>query len=338
MSDVAREANVNTSTVSRVLSNRTEGFSVKPEVRQRIMAAAKKLAYRPNPVLRSLRAERTNMVALLGVTPGNPNPGINELAVRGLVTHLNNAGYDVCTSFFSKTHQPFELPPWRVDAAVLVGAFDPSHLRHVEEHGQLYVSINGEVGLNGSSIQVDDAQGTRLVIDHLVDLGHQRIAYVNSSRLPEHNRPVTHRSIAIRENAYIEALRERGLEPLPGHDERNLPDEQRLAQAIERGATAILAYDHVQAIRLMRIAHARGWRIPDDFSLAAFNNVFPVDELTPPLTTVHLPADAMGEAAAQMLLRQLEEGAQVAPAHEHLNLQEDLVVRASTAPVDACGR
>lgn len=328
MADVARAAGVALSTVSRVLNNHTEGFSVKPEIRKRILAQARELDYRPNPVIRSLRAKRTNIIALLGINVGSPNPGVEEHACRSLIHVLNEAGYELCTSFVTQGQSTYDMPPWRVDGVVVLGASSPADIEQVEDSGRPYVSVNGYAGKNSSSVNANDPMGTRLAIDHLVGLGHRRIAYANATLLPDHHR-VVHPSLRLREQAYLKAMRAHGLEPVPGHDQLHLGRMELLEMAMAQRATAILAYDHIQAIRILKAARTKRLRVPDDFSLMCFNDEFGVDEVTPRLTCVGLPAETMGQQAAELLIRQLQQQQPIEPTQ--ILLDEHLVIRDSTA-------
>jgi DNA-binding LacI/PurR family transcriptional regulator len=99
---------------------------------------------------------------------------------------------------------------------------------------------------------------------------------------------------------------------------------------LDQGATAVLAYDHVVALRVMAAAHRMGLRIPQDFSLLCFNDEFPVADVFPPLTVVAPQGEAMGQRGGELLLKQLGSSEPSPPSV--IRLPEQLIVRESTAP------
>src|SRR3954451_14786314 len=179
--EVARRCSVSQSTVSRVLNNSKHGrFSVSTEVREKILRVARELNYRPSVAARNLTVSKTHLVAVLGVAGLMSDAvGPMERAVSALSRSLDLAGYDICIQFLSKRHNPFDLPPLRVDGVVAVGAQSLDDLQALEEAKIPYISMNGIVGRHGTLVAPDDAGGTQLALKHLVDLGHKRIAYLD---------------------------------------------------------------------------------------------------------------------------------------------------------------
>jgi DNA-binding LacI/PurR family transcriptional regulator len=168
---------------------------------------------------------------------------------------------------------------------------------------------------------VDDENGTRAVMRHLLSLGHKRIAF----NLGE--TPPAHFSVSIRAATYQLCMREAGLtpeEPFVG------PIDQFVRRMIAdpNRPTAILDYEHWSAVRLLQELWRNGLRVPDDISVATFNDTYPVMEVIPPLTTVALPTIQIAEHAVRLLLERIEQPQ--TPA-ETIVLQESLVVRESTA-------
>src|SRR4051794_37589709 len=179
--DVARVCEVSQSTVSRVLSNRKYGrFSVSPDVRERILRVARELDYRPSIAARNLTASKTNLVAVLGIRSIDPeHGGPIERAIDAMVEQLDAKGYEICMQMFSRRHSSFELPQLRVDGVVAVGAENHDDLQPLDNSGVPYISINGVCGPNGVLVAPDDRGGTRLAINHLMSLGHRKIAYLD---------------------------------------------------------------------------------------------------------------------------------------------------------------
>lgn len=334
LAEVARLCGVSQSTVSRVLNNTKHGrFSVSEPVRQRIVRTAQELNYRPSVAARNLTVGKTKLVAVLGVRAiWSDAVGPMERAVAAFAQALDSAGYEICLQFLSKRHSPFDLPPLRVDGVVAVGAETPDELIALEESAIPYVSLDGLVGERGTLVAPDDAGGTKLAVQHLVDLGHRRIAYLDHPAVD-----VRHISVIERRTAFEQARQTLGFEvpplhlsPLPKDVPWDSYYEPFLRKAIVEGrATAVLAYSHHGAMALMRTAHDMGLRVPQDFSLVCFNDEPVVRLSVPALTAVDIPSQNLGEAAADQLLQRMTSDHDLAVVT--IRLEEKLVARESTS-------
>lgn len=324
--DVADRSGVAVSTVSRVLNNQTEGFSVRDETRQRVIEAAKALNYRPDPILRSMRAKRTNLITILGLSDfGTSILGSTEQALNAAMTRLLSSGYQLCTLPRSLNDDLYQPPRWRVDGAVVIDCFDPARLAPLEASATPYVSLNGPAGPNGFSVAVDDATGTREALHHLLVLGHRRIGFVMPD---EHIKP--HPSIMARFDAYRSALTQWGITPLTPELPTPSPALDVISDMVVRkDATALLVYHHVMTVKLVRAAKVAGMQVPRDISLVCFNDNFPAADLVPSLTAMALPSEEMGRTAARMLIDRLDGRDHKA---KEVLLSEKLVIRESTAP------
>jgi LacI family transcriptional regulator len=323
---VAKLAGVAESTASRVLNGYTRGFRVRPEVRQRVLRAAADLNYKPNPMVRSISAKRTNLVAIVGWA----SDGVNRTAVQEAVRLLMAGGKHVCTTFLQPDANGHDLPSWRVDGALVVRARVEKDLEELEGQQLPYVSINGLTGPGGDSVTFNEADGMGQAIDHLVSLGHTRIAY-GYVRRERHGGPGTpHAAVATRRTAYLEHLERHGLTPLAGydHDDIDYIDFVRTYLANDR-ASAVVAYDDSTALFIIQSLDQLGLRVPDDLSVVAFNDELPARMATPPLTTVSIPAAEAGRRAAELLLERLASEEPVAT--RHVVLKETLVVRRSSS-------
>ncbi|WP_428939146.1 LacI family DNA-binding transcriptional regulator [Fontivita pretiosa] len=333
--EVARRCSVSQSTVSRVLNNSKHGrFSVSPQVREKILRVARELNYRPSVAARNLTASKTRLVAVLGVKSLLSDVvGPMERATVELSRVLDAAGYEICMQFLSRRHNPFDLPPLRVDGVVAVGATGLDELQTLEDSGIPYVSIDGVVGRNGALVAPDDAGGTRLALRHLVELGHRRIAYLDNPTID-----ARHPSVLERRDAFTKARAELGFEvpaidlaPLPPDTPWDLYYEPFLKRAIIAGrATAVLCYSHFGAMSLLRVAHELGLSVPRDFSLACFNDEPMIRLSVPSITAVDVPAAELGKRAAELLLGRMSQ--QSSDPLPRIRLEESLVVRESTAP------
>ncbi len=325
---VAAHCGVSEATVSRVLnSNYKHGFSVREEVRQRITEVADALGYRPNLAAKNLVKQQTKMVAILGSDIALGWPGnIYQAIINALVQTLHVCGYDVCITVPNLEKSETDLPSWRVDGVIVLQECSAKTIELMERTGLAYVVINGVGGPSCSSVIPDDIEATRRAIGYLVDLGHRCIAYAGP--MSDHKK---HRSIEDRHNTYLSALSEHGIEPIPGHDTVFRSAPAFLASAVLKNhATAILAYDHIEALKILHGAQVLDIQIPRQVSLMCFNDEYLCNIVTPALTTIGVPLRQMGRIAAERLLKQLESPQDHLP--ECIKLLQDLKIRASTVP------
>jgi LacI family transcriptional regulator len=326
--EIAAHCGVSEATVSRVLnSNYKHGFSVRDEVRQRITEVAESLGYRPNLAAKNLVRRQTEMVAILGSDivlgwPGN----IYQTIINACVRTLHIRGYDVCISVPNPEKSDTELPCWKVDGAIVMQECSARTIETMERTHLAYVVINGICGPGSTSIIPDDIDATRRALGYLIDLGHRRIAYAGPTS--DHKK---HRSIDDRHNTYLSELSERGLEPIEGHDTVFRSAPAFLASAVlKHQATAILAYDHVEALKILHGAHTLDVQIPKQTSLMCFNDEYLCSVVTPALTTIGVPLRQMGRIAAEKLLKRIESPQDYHP--ECIKLPQELTIRASTIP------
>jgi LacI family transcriptional regulator len=338
--EVARRCSVSQSTVSRVLNNAKHGrFSVSPEVRAKILKVAQELNYRPSIAARNLAVSKTNLVAVLGLRGfWSDRVGPLEEAINALAKTLDDRGYEICVQFMSLRHGAFELPPLRVDGVVAAAPCTPDDIQVLEDSDIPYVSLDGVVGRRGMQVAVDDAGGTWQAVEHLFGLGHRRIAYMDHPA-----GGLSHPSVPTRREAFKLAARKLGFESPSVQLPRLPPDapwdsvyRPFLRQAVVEGlATAVLSYSHYGALSLLRTAHDMGLRVPNDFSLACFNNEPMLSLAVPSITAVDLPSTALGQTAAELLLREMS--GESAGEPRCVKIEETLIVRESTAPPGNAG-
>ena len=330
LNDVATEAGVSKSTVSRVLNNRLgNGFSVTEEVRNRVLAVAEKLNYHPNLIAKSLTLQTTRMIHIIG--------GHYALSDLGNIyqTVVNSATFvmDRCEDVFDVTvdmshhdKQSSELPPWKIDGAIILAKANPSTLRELEDGQIPYVVVNGPAGKSGSSVVPDDENGTKIAIQYLAELGHRIIAYANSrpDYLPGHS------SLADRHQTYLREMKKLGLSVVPGHDEWLKSAEKFLTAAvIKNGATAVLAYGHMEGLNLMQASHKLGITVPGRLSVLCFCDRQAAAAMSPLLSFIDLRSSDMGKIAAELLLKNIKKSGNAEPAT--IKLAEQLVICSSTA-------
>ena len=323
--DVANVCGVTPATVSRVL-NAKKKFSTSEAVRERILGAAKKMGYVPNLAARNLVRQETRIVGVFASPLTHIAEGINESLLEGFASVLHPADYDVFFEMSPAQSRKHAVPFWRFDGALLMQQPKPETVAELDRRGVPYVCVNEKVGNPLASVLADDVMGMSRAVEYLRRLGHKRIAYANTD--PYY---FSHYSVTERHETLLDGVKKHRMELVFGH-------EHPFKQAVDflnltvkaNGATAVISYDHRIAVRLVGTATTMGLRIPQDFSLICFNDVYPVELLAPPLTAVAVSGKEMGRVGAELLLERLE-SKRAQPVNE-IRVPEDLVVRGSTAP------
>ena len=330
--DVARLSGVTPATVSRVLNGK-RNFSVSDAVRERIQQAAREMGYVPNLAARNLNRRQSRIVGVFAAPGTHFAEGINESLLEGIAEVLHSAKYDVFFQLASPDRQASALPFWRFDGAIVMQAARAEAVTKLDLRRVPYVCVNESVPGALFSVLADDRMGMAKCLDHLHQLGHRRIAYVNARRtyLP-------HYSVAMRHDGLLAGARERGMTLVARDDAAPGDTTAFLRRAVANGATACITYDHHLAVTIVGAAAELGIRLPRDLSLICFNDLFPVSILPTPVTAVSVNGHEIGLTGAELLLSLMEAAAagedRPPPSGDDsiVWVAEDLVVRASTAP------
>ena len=302
--DVAREAKVSESTVSRVLNGTARVSQLK---RQAVDRAIEALGFQPNAFARGLATGRSRAVGV--VTQAIDSPFYGE-GMRGIEQTLLANEYTpifISGNWSSDDEERCirELMQRQVDGVILfAGRLGAAKIESFA--GQLPVVVTGKtVHAKGVfSLAIDDAGGARLATRHLIELGHQRIAFISGPR--------DHPDALARLKGYRTALDEAGIsfaEALvaPGNF---LEEGGRVAghQLLDRGEvfTAVVCANDQTAFGLQLALFHRGLLVPDDISVVGFDDLSSSAYFLPPLTTVRQPIFEMGVLSAQALLLMLE--------------------------------
>jgi LacI family transcriptional regulator, galactose operon repressor len=328
--DVAAAARVHPATASRALNPETR-ILVSEDTARRVTAAAAKLGYRPNPVARSLRTRRSHTVGVLIPDLNNPLfPPIvrgleDKLAAAGYVALIGNTDADA-----SRERLIFEQMRARhVDGFVLATATLHDRLLAEVAAADLPVVLMNRLSQDYSfpSVSVDNEQGGRMAISHLVRLGHTRIAHIAG---PQEASTGVSRLRGFREGMAAHGLEVR--EELIAYAGRYTVEEgARCASELltaQGGFTAVAAANDMLAVGCYAALDETGLQCPDDISVIGFNDMPFIDRLRPPLTTVRFPHYQLGTEAAQLLLERI--GEREAPV-KILYLAPELIVRKSVA-------
>ena len=347
LDDVAEQAGVSKSTVSRVLNNRLgNGFSVKEEVRLRVLDVARRMNYRPNLIAKSLTMRSTRMIHVFGGNHALSDLGNIYQTVVNKITQVMDSvaqGYDVTVDMSRHAANESEMPAWRIDGAIILAQCTPSTMQDVTQMGIPYVIINGLCPVDGCSVVPDDVGGTRIAIKHLVELGHSKIAYSGPlpaptpQELPNSDNSglevsvlAAHSSIMDRYETFVSEMKKHGLVPITqSHDKIESAEEYLKKMVFEKGVTAILAYGHMGGLHHLQAAHTLGVSVPEQLSILCFCDANANQVMSPGLTFIDLNSAHMGKIAAELLLDQMQNTKKI--KSRHIVLPEKLEIRKTTA-------
>jgi LacI family transcriptional regulator len=321
--DVAAEAGVATSTVSRAFSS---PHRVNARTREHVLAVAARLGYRPNPHARALLSGRNHTVAM--VVSDITNPHYFEL-IRGAEMRAKASEYTLVLVNAEESprieyDQIQRLVP-SVDGFVLAASRLPDE-NLVQIAGQRPVVLMSRQLPGLPSVVLDHDQGCRQVVEHLASLGHRRLVYLAG---PQNSWMAAKRWAAIRKAASALDLDARRIGPFTP---RVSQGGAAADGALHAGATAIVAHNDLLAIGVIQRLKQRGVDVPGDVSVVGFDNIFAADLCTPDLTTLGGAHGEVGRAAVEILLQASGPTAAGGDVPE-VTLPTELVLRGSTGPV-----
>lgn len=324
--DVARQAGVSIKTVSRVV-NRESG--VREDTRERVMAAAQQLGWRPAQSARSLAGARSWLIGLLYL---EPSAAFVAAVQQGATRRCREGGFHLVVESLADDgpllRQQVEhmVATLRPDGMILTPPLcdDEGVLQALRESGTRFVQIAPGRDVPGvPSVRMGDASAAQEVTALLIDLGHRRIAFIRGKHEQAASR--------LREQGWRMAMQARGLpadETLVQTGAFNFDGgvqaAQRLLDLPER-PTAVFAANDDMALGVLACAQQRGLRVPEDLSIAGFDDTPASSRVWPTLTTVRQPLQAMAALAVQLVASPPLAGEPL-----HRVLPYELLVRAST--------
>jgi LacI family transcriptional regulator len=328
--DVARVAGVHPATVSRALNEETRAL-VNEDTARRVLKAAEELGYRPNPIARGLKTNRSYTIGVL--VPDLTNPLFPPI-LRGIEDGLETAGYTPLTANTDNDPERELLDAQTMRArqveGIIAATARSDHRLHdaLLEAGIELVLVNRrQAELPVSSATADDRMGMRLAVEHLLSLGHTRIAHIAG--------PLDYSTGLDRHESFLETMRAAGVEPDPelvvvAEAFTESEGERLCGQLVDAGRefTAIAAANDLLALGCYDVFAERGIRCPEEISVVGFNDMPFAARFSPPLTTIHIPHYEIGKAAADLMLDRLQDGD--TPPRE-IRLEPSLVVRGSAA-------
>ncbi len=311
--ELARKARVSPATASRILNGDP---SVRQSSRERVLALAKALDYQPNLLAKGLRAGRTHTLAL--IVDNVANPFFADVTL-GIEDRVHECGYSL---FLCNTNQDSKraldyldaLSARGVDGVIYASTLDveqvAARLDRLRREGVRLVLL-GNLGrrlhtLEVPSVSVDERTGVALAVRHLVELGHRAIGFVQGRAASVINQE--------RFAGYVGALAEAGCTCRPewcpeGHY-RLGPAQEAVGALLARSPrpTALIAANDLMALGAYRAVRENGLRVPEDLSVVGFDDVDFAQDLSPPLTTVHVDRRVLGDTAARALLAAIDGG------------------------------
>ena len=330
LQDVALLAGVSPKTVSRVVNQEPR---VSEKTRQKVLKVIEELNFQPNKSAQSLAADRS---LLVGLIYDNPSPTYVTGLQEGVLRICDKAGYGLI--IHPCDHRDIDLVPklktlmasTRMDGVILTPPFTENEaildlMSETRTDFVLISPLDREQTL--PSVSSDDISAARQAMQHLIDLGHERIGFIRGLK----NRSGSE----MRFKGYMESLKENGLQ----FDPKLVIEGRFTFENAERGArellslpdrpTAIFASSDYMAAGVMKAAIQMDISIPDELSLCGFDDNPISRYLTPTLTTMRHPVRKLAAFAAETLVNQMRNSEEVANPPP---IYSELIVRESTAP------
>jgi DNA-binding LacI/PurR family transcriptional regulator len=319
--DVARLAGVGHSTVSRVINNPE---LVASETRKKVFEAMRMTGYKPSSAARMLVRQKSETIGLV-ITKEHFSSFYGTQLIDGLLETLTAKGLKLAMSTIpcaASVEDIDNLPILKsisvdgliFDLVQVTGDLD----QLIARLGLPYILINPQVKRGFNSILPNDVSVARQATKYLIDLGHRKIAYMPEGGLKIHS------SQSDRMRGYAEAMIQNNLKPMPLWDVPLAAVKKPVKDYIDRtkfyyenqGCTAIIAYNGIEAARIIFAAYQMGIKIPEDLSIVAcdcdpVNDVPPVD-----ITAFHFNRSGMGQKAVEMVEARIRGGGRDIPSVE----------------------
>lgn len=326
MRDVAEHAGVSVQTVSYVV-NGTGNIS--DETRHRVLRSIEELNYRRNPIARSMRTQQTRMIALIILDISNPVLSLIASTIESVAYAQDYHVLLYNTAHNSAREHAYlqEIGNRRADGVIIVNTINRENMTLLTADGVPTVLIDSPILPSPVPVvSVDNSAGAYRATQHLIELGHRRIAHIAGSRdlgiarerQQAYDKAVTDSGLTYRRVVYAHSI-QWGYESGYAAMRELLADEER--------PSAIFAASDALAIGAYRALAEAGLSVPDDMSVVGFDNIEASAFTSPPLTTVHQPFSELGRQAFSLLLSMLD-GNQRKPAN--VQLPAALILREST--------
>jgi DNA-binding LacI/PurR family transcriptional regulator len=330
---LAKHLGLATGTISATLNDSAASRTIPEQTKRRILDAARELNYQPNYFARSLRLQRTYTIGVIAEQIGDP---YGAMIISGIEEHLRESEYFFLTVIHRHDHRILQTYS-RMLVARGVEGFITVDTSITEQPALPTVAVAGHTQLAGvSNLILDQRLAARLVLTHLLELGHREIAFMRGH-------PSSSDSVS-RWTAICEVSAELGVRMRP---ELIVQIEQDLATpqvgypcatellARRQPFTALFAYNDPAAIGAIWAFREAGLSVPQDISVVGFDDVPLAVFSNPELTTIRQPLQRMGQIAAKTVIDRIEKRAEF---QSQIVIEPELIVRASTGPPPAAAR
>lgn len=330
INDVARTAGVSKKTVSRVINDSPQ---VTESTREKVLTVIEELNFTPDPQARALASSRSFM---LGVVYDNPNALYIDYVQRGVLDVSRAAGYELVVhpgNYNSDTMVDdvmafvHRLKP---DGLILLSPISQRDdlVEELKRAGCHYIRLaSANIDDPAHLVMSHDQSGAKKIVRHLIDLGHKDIAFISG---PSH-----YISSIERKAGYLSALQEKNITPPKDFIVEGAYDYEsgiNCAEKLFSGKkipTAIFAGNDEMACGVIKEIMQRGLKVPEDISVAGFDDSIIASRVFPNLTTVHRSAALMGKLAAEKIISSLKEGMDAARDVQAI-IEPELIIREST--------
>jgi LacI family transcriptional regulator len=332
--EIAKQLNMSTTTVSNVIHGKAG--EVSGETRQKVEEFLKKVDYVPNINARNLAQNESKIIGLALKARADKyenlimDPFVSVL-IGGVEETIRNAGYFMMLYISSDTDEIMRhVSTWNVDGLILFGMINDDGIRVSQKYKKPIVCID-TYSIEGlkhfTNVGLDDEQGTYDIVSYLISQGHRKIAFISDNttgvdyaRLTGYKKALKDAGIRYREKDFLKIR--------PRSDEI----EESLEEICERAKdyTAIFCVSDLYAVTLIAALSDRGIKVPDDISVAGFDDNMLGQLHRPALTTVHQDVKQKGVTAADTLLKQL--AGKTTP--NQIKLPTHLVIRDTVKKID----
>lgn len=324
--DVAEQAGVSTTIVSKIINDKETGFPVSEQTRQKVNQAVIDLRYRPNAYARALSSGHGDNLAIIG-RHANLSPFYAPLfyaiSDRCLEKNLNLVSWFIP----EELEQVSDLKLFRemnIEGLILINDVEPELLKVIDDRGLPKICVNSNIEDTNDCVIVDDFAGAYEATRYLIEFGHTDLAlFLNDS---------PHPSVKKREAGFRAAMRESNLVD----DRIYVLEETEESLTFPVGnelknktmPTGLVFYSDTLMLRGLTWCYYQGYRIPEDISVLCFNDTYIPENTFPGITSVRIPIEEMGKTVVDMLIRKIESRS----PQPTINMVPQLVIRNSCGP------
>jgi len=330
LEEVAKLAGVSRSTVSRVVNDHP---NVRPEVRERVWQVIRQIDYQPHAAARSLVTNRTHVIGMVipeAVTTLFTDPFF-PLLLRGATEACNSHQYQLMLSLFTAHADRQEiyqriLRNGYLDGTIVASAsLDDPLIPNLLRDQIPFVSVGRRPNEPVHYVDADNVSGARMAVEHLIRLGHRRIATITGrldmihgqDRLSGYRQAMEARGIPVEEELIVEG------------DYTEASGTVAMQRLLPVSPTAVFVASDMMAVGALKALRQAGWQVPQDIALVSFDDIPIASAIEPALTTVRQPIERMGSMAVEVLLSVLEDSSEEEAPAQRIVLPTELVIRAS---------